>query len=288
MTKAKFMVSLAANYMTLDAMQASPDTGLHSVWQRWLAYLQGHGTPHDRIAESFTVEGNSNKQGLAILFQRGLDRLKESSQHGLAGSAMEVVLGPTLSHVGVLDMVGDGKTPLSDADRSSYVDAWIAQTWGIRSADCVVSCVAVAPTGRYLISCIERHVVDAIHVLCQQESIRLTSCKPAVAIHLAALINQQTRNPGTQGAQASQALRLCVFVERELLGGRSDLVQFLVLNASGPVSALRMWLPNRGGATGDTEIDRVIDRLRAQHHDGAAPSVDVVSWPRAQAEGDPG
>jgi hypothetical protein len=279
MTKSRVVVSLAESYMTLNVMQAAPSKGISQTWRRWGAYLHGMDAPFERIAHSVTVEGNTGMQGLAILFHKGLDTLKRNQSQTLDGTPIEVVLGPSLSHVGILEMTSDGGTKLSEADKNSYVQAWILQTWAIQPDECVVRYVPISGGNRYLVTCVERYIVDAIDTLCAQEGLRLSSCKPAMAKHLAALVNTGSQTAVINGAGESQAVHHSVFIECNLSGGRANVVHFLTLNRSAPTSIIRMWLPNPRDGSKETGIAEVVQRLHAQYRSLDAKKLDLVSWP---------
>lgn len=281
MTQSRILVSLAAGYMTLDVLQPTRATGIGPAWQRWLAYLQGQVAPNERVVHSITVQGNTSMQGLAILFQKGLDALKKSQFPALAGSPVEVVLGPSLSHVGILDMVADEAAKLTEADKSSYVDAWILQTWAVLPTECVVCYVPVNRGGRYLVTCIERYIVDTIETLCAQESLQLRSCKPALANHLATLVNNKSHHSPSPLADEdkAQAIGFCVFEERGINSRRTNMVQFLVFNGAEPLSATRMWLPVLEGVGQDLQVESMLKRLQAQYRCAGVQPVSWVRWP---------
>ena len=283
MTHSRILVSLAAGYMTLDVLQPTRATGIGPAWQRWLAYLQGQAAPDETVVHSITVQGNTSMQGLAILLQRGLDALKKSQLPALDGSPLEVVLGPSLSHVGILNMAADGSTKLTEADKASYVDAWIWQTWAVQPNECVVCYVPINRDGRYLVTCIERYIVDAIDALCAQESLQLRSCRPALANHLASLVNNngaRATSATVEGDTASN-MNLAVFVEQGTNAQRTNVVQFLVFKGAEPLSTTRMWLPLVEGVNEDSEIKSVLQRLQAQYPHARAQPVDWVRWPLA-------
>jgi hypothetical protein len=280
MTQSRILVSLADGYMTLDVLQQTRAAGIGPTWQRCLAYLQGKATPNESVVNSVTVQGNTGMQGLAILFQKGLETLKTSQLAALAGSPLEVVLGPSLSHVGILDMVAVGAAKLSEADKASYVDAWVWQTWAVQPSECVVCYVPINGRGRYLVTCIERYIVNAIDTLCAQESFLLRSCKPALANHLATLVNNNgTGAPSPDVGDEAPNLSFGVFKERGVTGKRSSLVQFLVFKGAEPLSATRMWLPIADGADEDSGVKPVLHRLQAQYKHVGVNQVHMVCWP---------
>lgn len=279
MTKAKFVVSITASYMTIEVLQRKPGGGLQGVWRRWIAYLHGQEDPNYRVVESISVHGNSNSHGLAILFQKGLDALKKSPRYVLAGSSLEVVLGPTLSRVDILEMVSDGGAKLSDTDKQSYVEAWISQTWKLQPIDCVVCRVSLGKSDRHLVTCIENHVVEVIHSLCGQEHVQLSSCKPALALHLTELLNDGLSKSSVDTAVNSTAQAFSVFTERAIDGGRTPIVQFVSMDHFGPKSVTRMWLARDDNQGVGSQVDRVIDRLRAQHRCHTAPRIHATHWP---------
>jgi hypothetical protein len=283
----KFVVSLAANYMTIDVMQALPASGLHGAWKQWLAYLHRQDDRSYRLVESITVQGNTGNPGLAVLFVKGLDILRANPHYVLTGAPMEVVLGPSLSRVGVVEIADDGPARLSEADRESYVNTWVTQTWKVQADDCEVRSMRIGTSARHLVTCIERYIVDVIHSLCEHEGIALRSCQPAVASHAAMLINEELRKPAsTATATAAQGLRCTVFVERGVNGRRSHIAQFLVRDAKDSLSITRMWLNKNTATQSDTEVDSIIARLRAQHHSASEPAVNAIYWPhpRLKAE----
>ncbi|MES2948838.1 MAG: hypothetical protein V4858_09900 [Pseudomonadota bacterium] len=285
MTKHRIVVSLATDHMSIDIMRPIRGKGLHQAWQRWSAYLQGDDAPHHSVMKSITVRGDTSMQGLAILFQKGLDAIKKSTQHVLDGASLEVVLGPSLAHVGILEMITDGAVKWSETDRNAFVEAWVSQTWAVQPADCMVRAVPVDHSGRHLVTSIERYVVETIASLCAQEAIRLSSCKPALAVHIASLVNQGEGNTPSDGADDGPALNFEVFVERGLDGKRSSIVQFLVLRGCIPLSLTRMWLPEEDEeASNDGVVAQTINRLRAQHRSSGVPRVHIVGWPRTLTE----
>lgn len=281
MTQSRILVSLTAGYMSINVLQPTRTTGTRSAWQRWRAYLQGQATPDERVVHSITVQGNTSMQGLAILFQKGLDALKLSQLPALVGSPIEVVLGPSLSHVGVLEVVADGAQKLSEAEKASFVDAWISQAWAVPPSECVVCCVPINRSGRHLVTGIERYIVNTIDTLCAQESLQLRSCKPALANHLATLVNDNsTRAPSPMAGNGStQDINFGVFVELGINDRRTNIVQFLVFMGSEPLSVIRMWLPVVEGVNEDSEVKSVLQRLQAQYQHASAPQVDWVRWP---------
>jgi hypothetical protein len=281
MTQSRILVSLAAGYMTLDVLQPTRAMGIGPAWQRWLAYLQGQAAPNERVVYSITVQGNTSMQGLAILFQKSLDALKKSQFAALAGSPVEVVLGPSLSHVGVLDMVTNDAAKLTETDKGSFVDAWILQTWAVPPSECLVCYVPVNRSGRYLVTCIERYIVDAIETLCAQESLQLRSCKPALVNHLATLVNNKSlRSPSPLADEdTAQAMGFGVFEERGINNRRTHMVQFLVFQGAQPLSATRMWLPVVEGVDEDLQVESVLKRLQAQYQCAGAQPVIRVRWP---------
>ncbi len=282
--KTKFVVSLAANYMTIDVMQATPAAGVHGAWKQWLAYLHRNDASNYRLVESITVQGNTGNPGLAVLFLKGLDVLRRNPHYVLTGTPLEVVLGPTLSRVGTLEMTSDGTAKLSDADKQAYVEAWIAQNWKMQATDCVVCSIPFGKAGGHLITCIERYIVDVIHSLCEHEGIQLRSCQPALATHVVGLINEAVRRPNSKTSAEPQGLCCTVFTERAIDGRRAPIVQFVVHGAVESLVITRMWLDKDGDGHGDAEVAGVIERLRAQHGNAAAPTVERIHWPHHPTE----
>lgn len=287
MTRTNIVVSVAANHMTLDVMQPAPGQSLRGTWQNWLAYLNGQDADDTRIVESITVRGSTKQQGLATVFQPGLAALKQSRLGALPDSAVQVVLGPSLSHVGLLDLLTDANVKLSDVDRRAYIDVWVSQNWGLQPSDYDVRCIPMGTGGRYLVTAIARSVVETIDTLCKQEKLHLRSCMPALAIQLVELLKREVPQPSANDTPAPQALDVSALLERGLDGERAGTVQFVVCNAAGPLSITRMWLPTDGQVADAVAIPQVVARLCAQHRSVQVPRITMVDWPHTHTKGTP-
>lgn len=279
MSRRKFVLSLASNYLIIQVLRAPSGKSLRSAWQQSLAYLRGDTPSNFEVMETRYLEGDTSGPGLAILLQGALDAINT-----LAPTAQErlldVVLGPTLSRVGVVERGAAGETPhWSDAERDAYVQAWVAQNWGMQTQACVIRNAPLGKQGRHLVTCIERVIIQNVEVLCAQAGFQLASCTPMLAHQLSRLLIPVVDRGADKDMAQPGSLRVCVCVQATADGGRLPLVHFVVLDAGEPLTITRMWLPDAGLSSQDRLYRSVVDRLRVQVRSAMEPVVEVFTWP---------
>lgn len=264
----KFIVSVAFNHMKIDVMQSRPSVGWRDKWRQFSAYLQGDTPPNLEVVKTVVVQGNTSVKGLPLVFQTGLDILKKHPEYPLSNAEFEIILGASLARVGCLEMgQGDG---VSEDGKTALSNAWITQNWNLGADDCVVCSAPVGESGRHLISCIEQTIIDALNIQCEHEGIRLSACRPALVVCLDEILRSALKS---DGAEKANPIRFCVFLEKGLDGGRSNIVQFVALDSSGPVSIARMWLPF------DAPVDNALARFCSQYKTDPQGHVTWLSWP---------
>lgn len=257
---------IASDHVRLDLLQRVRSTGLRMAGQQCLAYFLGKDRGYFKVVGTQTVTGAVDATTLSATVQQALRNLARSSGRPLAGSALEVELGPQHARVGLLEIDATNATRLAPADLQTYAHAWVTHSWGLDPAAHVVRCNPLKNGRQNLLVCVDQFIPEQLSQLCLQQQLKFIDCKPALVVALSRL-PAPTENSVT------------VLVENSPGGVRSRIAQFVVMDPHGPLSISRIWMGASDPAQQDTEIAQWTHRLCAQHHIQRSFHVDQHAWP---------
>jgi hypothetical protein len=176
----------------------------------------------------------------------------------LRGAQLVVRFGAMVSHLGVMNVVGD-----SVVLQDSHVHAWAEQTWAMDTAAWAVRKSRSANSSHYTVSAIHAQALTELQQVCEAHKARLVSALPAVV---------EACGPNDE---------VIVGVERLHGGARYPCVQILAVQAGQLKGTWRGWMPS---AT-DAEIAGMVQRFMVAHDMETATPMRWFDWPNVQVEG---
>jgi hypothetical protein len=267
--RTRLHLCIASNHVRLELLQPVRSTSARMAWRMLWAYLRGQDCAYYKVVGAEMVTGAINANTLQTTVQQALTQLERSSRKKLAGSALEVELGPMLGRVGLLELEGQaggtGAPRLSAADLHAYAQAWVTHTWGLEPAEYVVRCNPLRQEHKYLLVCVDKFVPAQLAQLCLQQGIQFADCKPALVTAL--------------GHMHRRAAKSVMVLMENAPGAR--IAQWVVLDESGPLSVFRMWLCVEQKTQQDDEVTQMAHRLCAQHQFQGPADIHRHVWPLA-------
>ncbi len=264
--RTRLHLCIASGHLRLDLLQPVRSTSMHMACQMLWAYLRGQDRRYYQVVGSATVKVRMDVDNLLASVQQALNQLELSSQIKLAGSALEVELGPTLARVGLLELDGQGTTRLARADLNAFAKAWVSQTWGLDPTDHIIRISPLKNGRRYVLVCVSQTITQQLSQWCSQHGLQFTDCKPALVVYLNYMPVQATKS-------------VLVLTENATDTHSSHIAQFVVTDENGPLSISRIWMGAAHPARQDAEITQMVLRMCAQHQFQGEAEVHRHTWP---------
>jgi hypothetical protein len=264
--KAKLALSLTGNQVLLEFMPAPKGALLKLMRAAW-PWAKAETIPKPRTPVTFTLSADFTGPEFQSNLDEAVARLEIGEGPLPSGLELEVQLGLTHAHIGLMVLDDVAATALTAATRETFAQAWVARMLHLDPARQIVRWQILADPRKLLISCVDRNLFEALGEFAQRRRYRFSSCRPALLSTIAA----QRQN------ESASALTI-VWTEPGTSAARSSSVQLLRFENRQLTATWRGWAPLVVEGV-DSALEGALRRFGARHSAQADETVKRLHWP---------
>lgn len=273
--KLKLALSLTGGHLVLELQRPATAGGVPGLLRSLLPVGRSRSgsAPHE-VAARVELAASISHEMLRSRIEQALSEVRATYSGSLGGLDLEVQLGLDHAQIGVMVLEAISATSLASSTCEAYTRAWVQQMLHLDPETQVIRWQILADARKLLISCIDRHVFDALNDASLQHGLRFVSCRPAV---LSAV--SEARKVAEDDLAARRALTIA-WTEAAAGASRSSSVQLLRFEGKQVSSSWRGWLPSPSRTdVSDNTLEGAIRRFQAQNLAEAGEAVKRLHWP---------
>jgi hypothetical protein len=267
--KTRIDIAVASDHLVIDVLRPVRSRGLGFLIQKGVATLKADTDAYYELVERNVLAGNTESDHLRQLLLQGLKALQQ--RHNLVGAHLRVDLGYKHAKVGVM-ACGPTQGQFSAAEWGASTQAWAVQMWNTNAHDCIIRHSPLADGRAFMVTCVDKGAVEAIHSVCTARSFAFVHCAPA-------LLSQLQKVPSDTPNVTDGAFNIAVFVEKSFSGAPAPMVQLVALNNGQPQSVYRIWLNGAPDTDMNAGIKKAIRLVQLNHNHSGVLSGIELSWP---------